>query len=295
MKDFQNLLTILDKPKHPQVALYRSMALQHHYATHVDLVSFCWHSMVGAAGPFDTHQRKQLKQSIVNERKAWLRELLRDKELTDRDISLQTIWTDQIADWVCASLAKQPRDLVLKTLHRSGGLLHSSLDWELLHRCPVPLLLTTDKKHARSGRIIAALDLRSTDAVHERLNHKVLALAHRLAEAYGAKVHCISVFEYSEVLRDLDVIDVREKRRAFLKAHEAQLNELLKPYGVPKSRQHFPAGKVGQRVQQLSHKLNADLLVVGTHARRVRQRMHLGNSAQRIVAKSICDVLAVTP
>ena len=173
--------------------------------------------------------------------------------------------------------------------------MHMPLDWALLQRCPAPLLLTTHKSQNPSGRIIAAIDLRHHDAVHMRLNRKVLDAADHFAKLSNAKVHCICVIEFSKVLKDLDIIDVAAHKRAFVNHQKDTLTELVEPYGIRQSRLHFPTGKVGERVNQLSHKLNADLLVVGTHARRVKERIGLGNSAERILSKARCDVLAVPP
>ena len=74
-----------------------------------------------------------------------------------------------------------------------------------------------------------------------------------------------------------------------------ELERLLKPYHIPKSRVHMPVGKVGKVVAQTARKLKADVLVVGSFTHRAKQLAGLGNSAERIVTKAVCDVLAVHP
>ena len=159
----------------------------------------------------------------------------------------------------------------------------------------MPLLLTTTRTRRRSGNVLAALDLRSKGRVHTKLNRAVLDAAHSYAAATGAKVHCVYVIEVSQVLKDLDAIDPDAVRRRAIEKSRERLNDLLKPYAVPKTRIHLPTGRVGHSVAGTAHKVKADLLVMGTAAHRARQMVGLGNSAERVLARAPCDVLAVHP
>ncbi|MEM1434705.1 MAG: universal stress protein [Pseudomonadota bacterium] len=291
----QSALTILDKPKHDQPALKLAMQLQEQAQCHVDCVAFCWHPMGDAAKVFDTHQRRQIKQSIVSQRKQWQRDLIRDEGFAARDIGLRTAWTKEIADWVASAAAAKPTDLVIKTAHRRENFIHMPLDWKLLQSCPAPLLLTTDKPHKASGKIIAAVYLQHNDAKHRKLNERVLDAATTMATLTGGAVHCICVVEFSRPLADLDLIDVKKRRRELMTQEKAYLEALVGGYNIPKSRLHVPLGKVGEKVTQLSSKLGADMIVVGAHAQRVKERLHIGNTAERILARASADILSVPP
>ncbi len=288
-------LTILDKPKHKQVAFERARSLQELNGTHLDLVSFCWQSMVESSDFFDTHQRRTLRQEILLERKQWQRDLVLDGGLAFNDVSIHTIWTDDIAAWVRKQLEKKHCDIVIKSVHKTKTISHTPLDWELLNTSPVPVLLTSTQKRKTARRVVAAIDLRHTDRTHQRLNRKVLAAADRFARCYDAELHCVSAIEISNVLRDLDIIDERSTKKRMLEKSQDTLNDLLKPYDVKKKQRHFPVGKVGQAVTQTARELKADLLVVGSCAHRVKQLVGVGNSAERILARATCDVLAVHP
>ena len=291
----QSALTILDKPKHDQAALELAMRLQEQAHCHVNCVAFCWHPMGDAAKVFDTHQRRQIKQSIISQRKQWQRDLIRDGGYAARDVSLRTAWTNEIADWVASDTVSNPTDLVIKTAHRRENFIHMPLDWKLLQSCPVPLLLTTDTMREASGKIIAAVDLQHNDAKHRRLNERVLDAATTMAGFAGALVHCICVVEFSRPLADLDLIDVKKRRRELMAQEKAYLEELVGRYNIPKARLHVPMGKVGEKVTELSNKLKADMIVVGAHAQRVKERLRIGNTAERILARASADILSVPP
>lgn len=299
MKAPSSLLVILDKPKHEQTALDEACRLQSaRSATHLRLVSFVWLAMAEQKEVFDAHQRRALKKEIVRTREAWLRNLVLDRKLSGASVSIEVIWTDDIAAWVAAECGSS--DLVVKSVHKTKTLLHTPLDWALIRSCPAPLLLVGTRTarrrpKAEANDVIAALDLRDNDRTHQMLNLKVLDAAARFAEIRGGNLHCVAVIEYSEVLSDLDMIDPRKVRREAVAANQEFLSALIAPYHIPKNRIHLPAGKVGHLVEATARKTGAGLVVVGSAARRGVGARVLGNSAEKILQRSPVDLLVVHP
>lgn len=306
MKKPSSILVILDKPKHDQVALEEAMKLQAaspgegSEAAHLQLVSFVWHSMAEQKQVFDAHQRRALKREILRAREAWLRDLVLDQGLASAPVSIEVVWTDDIAGWVAEHGADS--DLVVKSVHKSHTLLHTPLDWQLIRECPRPLLLAgaaagrRRKKAARSSAdVIASIDLRNADRTHRILNLRVLDAAARFAALRGGKLHCVAVVEYSEVLSDLEMIDPRKVQKEAIKVSGELLEALIEPYGIARSRVHRPAGKVGHMVAATVRKTGAGLVVVGSAARRSLGSRVLGNAAEKILERSPADVLVVHP
>ena len=296
MKKLNSVLVVLDKPKHEQVALEHAREVQLATQCHLHLVSFCWNSMIDDESVFDVHQRSALKKEVLRARESWLREKMLDAGLMAADVSLETIWTSDIADWVAGRSMEVDYQLVIKSVHHSETLMHKPLDWRLLRECGVPFLMVAARAQRKpSGNILAAIDLRHMDKKHILLNKEVLEAAHQFAQMHSAKLHCVCVVEFSKILRDLDIVDpnsVREKARE--KTKDA-LETLIEPYAIPESRIHMPLGKVGHAVGNIAYKIDADLLVVGSSAHRKPTDMVLGNSAERILVRAPCDVLAVHP
>ncbi len=288
--DINTIMTVLDKPKHEQVAWRRSLALQKATGAKLDVISFNWNAMCENSSALSVDDRRQLRHGIIEERKAWLADLVADQKVRSR-----TIWTHDLAQWVIEEATKKKPDLVVKTVHKTGSLVHTPIDWQLLQDCPAPVLLTCKRRKHTGGVVLAAIDPRATDTKHRHLNCNVLEAAHRFAELHDAKVHVVFAVEVSKVLLDLDIIGERSSKKKVLEKIAPELKRLLQPYDIPKSRIHMPVGKAGAVVAQTARKLKANTLVVGTYAQRARRLVGLGNTAQRIVTKSVCDVLAVHP
>ena len=301
MKNPTSILVILDKPKHEQSALAEAKRLRERsLGTQLRLVSFVWHAMAEQKNVFDASQRRALKREIVRAREVWLRNLVRDEGLAGAPVTIEVVWTEDIAAWVVQH--SDEVGLVLKSVHKTQTLLHTPLDWELIRSCPKPLLLVggwEGKKRKRKARaendVIATLDLRNEDRKHRTLNLKVLDASARFAQLRGGKLHCVAVIEYSEVLSDLEIVDPRKVRKDAIAASSDFLEALIKPYDIAQSRVHRPAGKVGQMVAATVRKTGAGLVVVGSAARRGLGARLLGNSAEKILQRSPADLLVIHP
>ena len=251
--------------------------------------------MGDASDAFDKHQLSSIRDEIISQRREWQRDLLVEHGCSMRNVSLRTIWTEDIAAWVAKRTAARSYDLLIKSIHHSKTWSHTPLDWEILNTCTAPMLFTTTRQTSakKGGSVLAALDMRSNDRRHTNLNRRVLAHAYEMAQLHGAKVHCVVAIEISQVLRDLDIIDTRSAKKRIVSGFQAQLDKLVEPYSIPKSRIHLPVGKVGQVVTQQAQKIKARLLVVGTLAHPTKQALGLGNSAQKIISRSRVNLLAI--
>ncbi len=289
--NIRRVVVILDQPNRPQTALKRALRMQKDSGDELTLepVAFIYDAFAEANSGFDAKERKQLKKRTLERHKAWLDELA-DQYPTLPEV--RTVWEHHLDDWVkdnCASA-----DLVIKTASGSARS-RSASDWALLMTCPTNLLLVGHRRIRQPQKVLAALDLQHRDTLHDKLNQRVLDMAASVASLSAAELHTACAVEVMPALIDLDVINERTAQRKQIKKSASLLDRLVAAYGVKKKHRHFPVGRIGQAIADCVKANGADLLVVGTRARPVRQALGLGNSAQRILRKAPCDLLAVRP
>ena len=295
MKRYQNLLVVMDPPSHPQTALEHGLKLQALGGGHLHTVTVCWHPSYGQVETFDAHQRRAIRKEIIRARREWVTGQLRDEHALAADLDTETVWTEDIVDWIHDYVASRPCDLVVKSAAGKGSLLHTPLDWRLIRECPASVMLTARTGDTTSGNVLAALDLRHNDRKHTVLNQGVLEVAHHMAEIRGGRVHCVYALEHGAMLRGFNAIDWRAARGRGRDVAKAGLDALTAPYGIPRSRIHLPTGDVGNAVAKTARKVDAELAVVGTTARTgIRARL-LGNSAEEVLTQIACDVITVRP
>jgi len=295
VKKIDHILAVIDKPKHDQVALGRAMVLHRATGARLHLVAFAYHPMYDQRDVFDAHQRNAVRKSILKDRLQWLRGQVPDAGGAFSNLTLEVAWSKHIAGWVNDAVAERGFDFVVKSGHRSETLVHTPTDWALLRTCPAPVMIAVARGWPTRPKVLATLDLGSRDRAHQTLNRRVLAAAHYLAEHHHGQVHCVYAIEIPDVLADLDIIDRRKAHKRAKDRAAGRLGELLAPYDVPGSRIHMPAGKVGAVVNGVAAKIRADIMVMGTTARRGAAGLLIGNSAEKVLSKARCDVLALKP
>lgn len=291
----RNILVVVDKPKDKQIALARGLTLQKDFGAKLHLAAFTYHPMYDQRDVYETHQRRAVKESLVRSRTEWLREQVLDAHATFKDVVLQTVWAKNVAEWVAQHADPKQFDLVVKAARHTKTIIRTPTDWQLLRESRVPLLLTSKRRWPQKAVVLAALDLGRRDRAHEALNRRVLDAAVEIARAHDGAVHCVNAIEVSQVLADLDIINPRKVARKAREESSATARALLEGYGVPMSRLHMPIGKVGPAVNGVAKKLKANVLVMGTTARTGVKGLVVGNSAERVLTRAACDILAVKP
>jgi universal stress protein A len=133
--------------------------------------------------------------------------------------------------------------------------------------------------------ILAAVDL-SPEA------EKVARRAANLALVSNAQLHLIHVVEPVNFAYGSDVpIDFSAIQDEIRKQAETQLTELSRLLGVT-TVQHLAAGRAEIEIHALAEKINADLIVVGSHGRHGLALL-LGSTANSVLHGAKSDVLAV--
>ena len=167
--------------------------------------------------------------------------------------------------------------------------MHTPTDWHLLRDCSSPVLIATSSKWPAKARVLAAVDPTRKDKAHKKLNMRVIEAAASFAETHDAEVHLGWTVSAPEVLADLDVIDPDKYRKQLVDTMMPRLLELADLYDIPKNRVHAHKGKPGVAISGLAGKLKAELIVIGTTARKGVAGMLVGNTAEKVLTSARCD------
>lgn len=295
MKKVKNILVIMDLPKQRQMAMHRGIALAEQLGAHLHLAAFVHHDMYEQKDVFETHQRRAVREALEHERERWLRDRVKDAKLAAGDVTIEVVWEKNIHEWVTEACDAKRYDLVLKSAHNSKTLVHTPTDWHLLRDCSAPVLIATSSKWPAKARVLAAVDPTRKDKAHKRLNMRVIEAAASFAETQGAEVHLGWTVSAPEVLADLDVIDPDKYRSQLVDTMMPRLQELADLYEIPHDRIHAHKGKPGVALSGLAGKLKAEVIVIGTTARKGVAGMFVGNTAEKVLGSARCDILAVKP
>lgn len=139
--------------------------------------------------------------------------------------------------------------------------------------------------------IVALVDLSD-------LTFKVLKQAHKLAKAFDSQVIILHVVPKEPVMVDVGIVAqtiLQDPSPELIQHHHAQLLEMrdsLVKFGVHTTVQQLPGASV-DRVLEETQKLQADLIILGSHHHSTIYNLLIGSVTEDVLKRAHCPVLVV--
>ena len=301
MKRFKRILCYVGGPADPSPGLESAADLAETNKAHLTLIDVLPES---TESPWLTVPGKpKLEEMVVTSRIQDLEEMA--APLRERDLRVTTVVTkgSPFVEIVRRVVAEQD-DLVIKTAQglesRLGGLLGTTA-LHLMRKCPAPVWVVKPPSSEQFGRVRAAVDPRPDSPGDDPLSIKVLELAASLAEASGSKLHVMHAWWlHSEAMLrgrriNLPPAEVDGLLREVRGAAEQSLDALVGRVDLSRVAHQIHLVK-GQPYEVISgFASQSDVAVIGTMSRGGVDGLLIGNTAERILRRVDCSVLAVKP
>ena len=171
---------------------------------------------------------------------------------------------------------------------------------QLLHRAPCAVWLTQGENAAGCKRVLAAVDATPDDQAHAALNRTILQHSLDLVEREGCELHVVYVWDVfgAEMIRprmpEADFAEMLERNRV---AHEESYERELSEFGLHTrdNNVHMLRGEAVVAIPNFCRAREIDLMVCGTVARVGLSGMMIGNTANRMLSRIPCSILAIKP
>lgn len=286
-------LLIIADMGHQCAATPRGLELAARLGLAVDVVAFT-HAPLGGLN-VSAAEKTNLRKRLLDEREKTVQARIDKYRREGQRVSLRTVWEKDLHRWVNKHCAGDAYVAVVKTGHRSESLVHTSLDWQLLRECPVPVLIVAEKKWHRARPVLATLDLGSSVATKRKLNRRVLETAKKLADALEVELEIITAIEVPVLLADLDLVDPAAYAREAQAAMQPRIAELARALDIPAQDFRCKRGPVERVIASQAAKVGAQIVVMGTVGRSGVKARLLGNTAEKVLRHLKTDVLAIKP
>jgi nucleotide-binding universal stress UspA family protein len=300
MYPFQNILVVVDSADAEQPVLNRALdyALKHQaQLTLVDSVpEFGWAQKLVLSS-----ESEHLPELLAREKSDRLKRLV--APIRRQGIKAKhRVLVGRSSLEITKQVLRNKHDLVMKAAKgrhsRQTGFLGTTARG-LLRNCPCTVWLLKPDHHGPFRHALAAVDARPGDWDHEELNTRILQLAgnYCLDEAVELEVVSATGIAGSSYLDRYAVTDEFRGMLASIRAEsQRSLNSLISHYrNIPPDHAHLLEGEASAEIPAYLKQHEVDLLVMGTVARRGIPGFLLGNTAEVILNKVECSVLAVKP
>lgn len=288
------MAAIADPEEGRQLVLERAAQLAAAFKSDLVLFHAAFESTLSGRPFFDTKRlarsRRWRLDEVVQALEGHAR-TLRGRGLTVRTLA---VWEEPAHESIVRAAIREDAGLVVAGPHIRGRANAPfplrRTDWELLRLCPRPLLLVRSPAR-RTGPVIAALDPFHADDKPATLDRALAAAAAKVANALNVPwlaAHSVSPALYA--LGASDAERARQRERA-----AGALRRLLERAHVEPLRTYVLDGRPEDALPALAAKQRAQLLVMGAISRRGLQRFAVGDTAERVIHASPCDLLILKP
>jgi len=212
-------------------------------------------------------------------------------------------------------------DLVIKPIGPSGLIdrLLGRVDMKLLAQCPCPVWLSKGEAYGAFDHVLAAVDAAfdaygggkpEDEEAEDALNRQILELAFSLCADSKAELHVGHAWyppflsTYARARANIPekeiaayVSGVKREHTNWLKRLMTKASKWVGPdvFKSIKSHTHLRHGGPDKEIPKLISEIQSDLVIMGTVARTGISGLVMGNTAEKILDKVTCSVLAVKP
>lgn len=259
------IMAVLDPTLELQPAFER--ALDSAEMTGADLLLYmCVNDKYGDGG----------RESIVADYQARLDDLAARAQDHKVNTECRIDWNDNWRDQVVIAAQHSDADLVIKHSVDHSDVdrvkRHTS-DWELLRKTKCPVLMIKDHTRWEDRRVLAAIIENPVDDLHKKLNQQVIGFTNDFAESYQSDAHFVVAYHDRNYIPDAAA--VAEKCR------------------VSTDKVHVVHGQTDRVIADTAREIKADLIVIGTAGRTGIKATVVGNTSERLLDHTDCDVLVL--
>lgn len=219
-------------------------------------------------------------------------EVFADYEHQDA-IKSQVIVTDNIVHWVMDYCRNNEFDLIVKAGNRTESLFHTPCDWELIRNLEIPVLIANQQCWRSKPVVMAAVDASVATGPRRELNNDILRWAKKWATAFECEIHLVYSFPVSNILKELDIVDVKDYAREHRPEGEAKLAELIEDNNLSNVKMHITAGTPEKTIPKCANEVKAEIVIMGSLGHKGLKGMLTGNMAEKVMHNLRTDSLTI--
>ncbi len=299
MQRFKNILAVVTGNGEPPLCAKRAIELAKHNGARLKLVDvvrdFAWLRRLSAK------RHAEVQKGLTAHKEKFLAPIVESARAEGVDATARVLVGKSSIELI-REVLRDGHDLVIKEAKGESWLkgFFGTTGMQLLRKCPCAVWLLKPGPHERHERVMAAVDSLSTDETHAELNRKVMELATSFCEREGSKLAVVQAWDaFGESLLkshmekgEFDDLMKRSRLEA-----EKSFDDFLGAHGLSmKSPETYLLhGDPIATLPQFAEREKIDLIILGTIARTGLAGALMGNTAEGVLTKAKCSVLAIKP
>jgi universal stress protein E len=231
------------------------------------------------------------ESTVMDEAKNRLAELVSKAQQEGVEAQSHVVFGKSWLELIRQVLRKQYDLVLVGTRHVSAtqGFLLGSTGIKLLRKCPCAVWVTQPLADQQFDSILVAHDLRLVGDL-------ALELGCSMAELHHAQLHVIHAAEFPELDHMFPAAISAESKQEYRREAEGHITAQLASADLSlPAKLHFVIEPPGIAIMNCAEQHNIDLIVMGTVGRTGISGFITGNTAERLLPRIPCSLLAVKP
>jgi universal stress protein E len=305
MQRLDRILAVIDPTAEVQIGAGKAARLARQCAAALELFACDFDPALTGQRFFDTDALRHLREEFIAGRSAELEDMAEELRAGGLEVTTHVHWDNPLHEGILRRVAEFAPDLVVKDTHYHSFLrraLVTNTDWNLIRRCPVPLLLCRTAEWSTRPRILAALDPGHHGDKPAALDHDILDAAQFLARQLDGSLEAVHAFFPAALLAggggfagvplvpDYSVTELVESERERVSAATRQLAQA---HGIAAGSVRVLQGAAAELLPRVATEDHVDLVVMGAVSRSRLREVFIGSTAERVLDRLPCDVLVI--
>jgi universal stress protein E len=300
MNRIHNILVIVDPTASQHQAVDKGALLAGRFDARLEL--FVCETKASQQARAVAHARNGAAQPLITNMKAFLESLAQPLRERGLDVTTDSACADPLHAGLIDRTKRTSADLVIKDTHHhtlAQRTFLTNTDWELIRRCPVPLLLVKAKPWPVVPRIIAALDPGHVNDKPLLLDNCILDQATAFSNKLGGELHVLHSYipmaiiagapAMPPMVATVSATDLLREQEAKLK----QVSAVVSDYRIAPAHIHLEVGGPAEVLPRMAQVLDADIMAMGAISRSGLKRVFIGSTAEDVLERLPCDALIV--
>ena len=168
---------------------------------------------------------------------------------------------------------KNQYDLVVKYTKDEESftsLIFTPVDWQLLRKSPIPVLMVRDGDWKHQRRILVAVNVSGEQEYQDEFNQELVSTGMNLAENLNrGNVHLVAAHPVAPINMAIDLLNLilPVMKMAFRPTPHQYGKPYVKKFGIDEDHTHVREGFPEEVIPEVAKEIEAELVILGTVGR----------------------------
>ena len=303
---FNNILVVLNPENDKQYALARAVRLAQEQKSpnpvNITLFLAIYDLSYEMSALLSSEERTEMRHNVIEQRKLAIQPYIEKYASDGIQFSSTVVWQSNEAEAITREVEAHNYDLVVKYTKAEESLkslIVTPVDWKILRKCPTPILVVKDGDWKHQRRILVAVNVSDDEnEAHSSFNDELVSLSMDLADSLDrGNIHLVTAYPPTPINMAIDLpeFSTGDGNSGLRGQYLLNMKALRQKYGISDDHTHVLEGFPEDVIPQVAEKLEAELVILGTIGRTGLSAAFLGNTAEHVISKLNCNLLAIKP